>query len=150
MNRRFLRMIDCTSILMVTWAVAAILPLSFWFQPGSLIIASTDYDKQPALVIYDRKISRRVFMSYSVVVHRLVPDIVACDAKSGPFWYEPRRELPPPSEMTLAWLAPSDARCGGLPPGEYVAEVCWSATVLGGLVPTKTVCVQSNPFTIRE
>lgn len=149
MKRKLLHMTDFTSILVILWAAAAALPLSLWFQPGSLVIASTDYNEQPALVVYGRQIKRRVFIHYSVVVHRLVPDMVACEAEGGPFWYEPRRELPPTNEMTLAWLAPSDARCSSLPPGEYVAEVCWSATVLGGLVPAKTVCVQSNPFTIR-
>lgn len=133
---------------LAAYLTVILLPLSLWFAPGSLVIASTDYNNQPALVIYDRQIKRRVFMHYSVVVHRLVPDMVACEAEGGPFWYEPRRELPPTSEMTLAWLAPGDARCGSLPPGEYVAEACWTATV-ASLLPAKTECIQSNPFTIR-
>lgn len=146
--KRVFRWLDWTALLILLWTGAALVPLSFWFKPGNLVIASTNFDEQPALVIYDRQIKRRVFMRYAVVVHRLVPDLIACEAEGGPFWFEPSRQLPEPSDMTLAWFAPGDPRCARLPPGEYIAEACWTATV-ASLLPSKSVCIQSNPFTIK-
>lgn len=147
--KRAARWIDLAAVLSIIWAILAALPLSIWFEPGTVVIASTDLNKQPALLVSDRKIKRSVFMSYSTVIHRIYPDRISCEAKGGPYWFHPDRPLPPSKEMTLAWWAPSDPRCSSLPPGEYVMETCWSAQV-SGLLPEKKACIQSNPFMIRD
>lgn len=147
--KRTARWIDLAAVLSIIWAIIVALPLSIWFEPGSVVVASTDHDGQPALVVYDRKIKRRVFISYAAVIHRIQPDTIACEAEGGPYWYDPDRKLPAPEEMTLAWWAPGDPRCSKLPPGEYIMETCWTAQI-SSLLPEKAICVQSNPFTIRE
>lgn len=147
--KRAARWIDLAAFLAIIWCILAALPLSIWFEPGKVIVASTDHKDQPALLVYNREIKRRVFVSYSAVIHGIKPDTIACEAKGGPYWYEPGRDLPAPEEMTLAWWAPSDPRCASLQPGEYVMETCWSGKI-SSLLPEKNVCVQSNPFTIRE
>ena len=147
--KRTARWIDMAAVFALFWCVLVALPLSIWFEPGTVVVASTDHDDQPALMVYDRKIKRSVFVSYSAVIHSINPDTIACEAEGGPYWYMPGRELPPPEKMTLAWWAPSDARCAKLPAGEYVLDTCWTAQI-SSLLPEKSVCVQSNPFTIRE
>ena len=150
--RKAIRFIDVVAVVLIVWAIAAAMPLSwFWFHPKALVIANSEGIAAPKVEL-GRDIYRRTLMNYHVVVVRLGPDKgrrqIVCDSTSAPFWYSPARSVP--ADADLEWLVGSSWPCWPLDPGDYIVETCWTASSLFlGTVPPKTACLTSNVFTVR-
>lgn len=144
--RKVGRFFDRASILLVVWTGLALVPLDWlWFKPRVLQVADTTVT-EPAAIRFERTIRRDFIGEYSVTVRGIDRGIV-CQASSTRFPYERGATLPEPLDM--AWWAPGDSRCARLyPPGTYSMETCWTGYVWFRLVPAKTTCMESNPFTV--
>ena len=147
MRHRIFRSIDIASILLTCWLLAALVPAQwFGFWPGSLFIADATPDRAPA-ILFTRSINRSVRMEYQVVIRELNERRVVCDPQNGPFTYRPDATLP--RDVDLVWWTGGDDRCWPQEPGTYIAETCWTVVrPFYGLVPPKTMCIESNPFTV--
>ena len=147
MRRLFVRSADYLSLLFVIWLALAMVPLGwFWFEPGQVVISNSSVE-QPPRVDFSRWIGRPVAMKYQVVIRDIERKSVVCDPASESFMYRPDAQLP--ENPDLVWWTGGDNRCWPREPGTYIAETCWTATHLfWGLIPDKTVCRTSNPFTI--
>jgi len=145
--RNVVRFIDFASIALVAWIFMVLIPLQwFWFDPGEVVISNTTVAAPPK-VSFTRTIQRRVLMTYQVVVRDIEKNRVICDPSSEAFSYSPTAQMP--DDADLVWWTGGDDRCWPQEPGTYVAETCWTAVSLFfGMVPDKTVCRLSNPFTV--
>lgn len=146
-NISVVRALDYISLVFVVWAIAAAIPLSwFWFSPGPLFISDSTTSHPPG-ISFTRKIHRPVLMKYQVTIRDIETKSVVCDPSSEPFTYRPDASVP--DDANLVWWTGGDDRCWPQEPGTYIVETCWTATNLfWGIAPDKTACVTSNPFTI--
>lgn len=147
MRRSIAKIVDLMSLTVVAWMGLTLTPVEwFWFDPGHVIISNSSVEKAPK-VAFNRKIHRPVLMKYQVVIRDIERNSVVCDPSSEPFTYSSTAQLP--DDADLVWWTGGDDRCWPQEPGTYIAETCWTAThILWGLIPDKTVCRTSNPFTI--
>ena len=145
--RRALRWLDCSAMIFVLWGVLALVPVQWvWFAPGAVVISDTAGDAPPG-VEFSRAIKRDVQMSYQVTIRKMRSKGVVCDPHRGPFTYHADAQLPEP--IDLVWWSGADQRCWPQEPGTYIAETCWTVVrPFWGLVPPKTICRMSNPFTV--
>ncbi len=148
MKRSIKWCIDLAAVLVILWSALAMVPLRwFWYAPGTVIVSDSTVATPPS-ILFDRRIKRPVRMSYQVVIRRVGNDRIVCDPASGPFTYRPTATLP--KHMDIIWWTGADMRCWPRAPGTYVMETCWTASrPFGGLVPPKTECRDSNPFSIH-
>lgn len=127
------------------YTTAWLLPATWWYEPKSVIIRS-DAQGTDLAVSIDRQIKSTFDGRYMVSVWGVPPDgHVAC---AGSDYLRYKGGLYQPHTMPLSHWA-DDPWCAKLPPGDYYAEACW--TVLRpflGIVPAKTVCINSNVFRI--
>lgn len=140
-----IRFVNVVSYALVTWAVFALIPLSwFWYEVESILVADTP-EGVPAPIAAERRVIRPVVMHYNVIV-RSIPQLeIMCEAGSNEFTYQVTAENI--KNVDMAWWAPQDPRCLSLPPGEYIMETCWTSTQrFWGIVPDQTVCIDSNVF----
>lgn len=146
-KRRAFRLIDWVALMMLLWAGLAAVPATWlWFSPGPVVI-SDSAESTPPVVDFERVIHRNTRMSYQVVIRRMATKEPVCDPQRGPFTY--RTDASTPERIDLVWWSGADARCWPREPGTYIAETCWTVTQpFWGIVPPKTVCRTSNPFTI--
>lgn len=147
MKRFSARLMDYLSVVFVGWLAIAMIPLGwFWYEPGQVVISNSSIETPPR-VDFTRVIRRPVIMKYQVIIRDIDRKEVVCDPASEPFTYSPTAQFP--TSADLVWWTGGDDRCWPREPGTYTAETCWTATHLfWGLVPDKTVCRNSNPFTI--
>lgn len=146
--RRTIRFIDLAAVLLLIWTGLALVPATwFWFQPGPVVVSDSVGGAAPVLG-FERTIKRSVQMSYQVTIRKMRSKSPVCDPQRGPFTYRPDAELPDP--IDLVWWSGADVRCWPQEPGTYIAETCWTVvSPFYGLVPPKTVCRESNPFTVH-
>ncbi|WP_299663822.1 hypothetical protein [uncultured Ruegeria sp.] len=147
-KRRFVWSVDILSLVFIAWVGVTLIPLGwFWYDPGQVVISNSSIENPPR-VDFSRKISRPVIMKYQVIIRDIERNAVVCDPASEPFTYSPDARFP--DDADLVWWTGGDDRCWPREPGTYIAETCWTATHLfWGLIPDKTVCRTSNPFTIN-
>lgn len=145
MKHRIVRTVDVVSVAMVVWLIGAMVPASWlWFDPGPVRIADSVDGKAPA-VGFTRTIHRDTAIRYSVIVRELDTHRITCDGDGGPFTYRTGSTLP--ERIDLRWWAGGE--CWPLPSNTYITETCWTVVrPFLGLVPAKTVCRESNPFTV--
>lgn len=148
---RAAKVTDWTSWLLLVLAGMLYLPRAvpvewLWFDPGPVIVEDAAFGEVPG-VGFSREIKRPTRISYKVIIRNSRLQ-VACEApESGRFTYRPDAELPP--DPDLSWW--SDGHCAYLPVGAYIMETCWTAYDRAlGLLPPKSVCVDSNVFHIEE
>lgn len=135
-------------VVAATWATAAVWPATFWYSPGTMKIDDV-YVGQDIELKYEGGAERPFLGSYSVVLRDIhIPAIVA-EMGSEKFNYDPARRRPDPLKMDW-WTA-------GYKPimfpevGDYVLETCWTVhDSFFGLVPSKTTCIESNIFSVKE
>lgn len=132
-------------LLIIAYTAAWLVPATWWYQPGTIIIADTPGGSDP-VVSADRQIRRSFDGLNAVSIWRVPPDgHVAC-AGSDTLRYKGGLYHPHTAPLTQ-WA--DDPWCARLDPGEYYAEACW--TVLrpfGGLLPAKTTCINSPVFRV--
>ncbi len=147
MMRHVVLFADYLSWIFVGWMALALVPLGwFWYEPGQVVISNSSVENPPK-VDFTRSIRRSVIMKYQVVIRDIERNQVVCDPASEPFTYKPTAKFP--DDADLVWWTGGDDRCWPREAGTYIAETCWTATHLfWGLIPDKTVCRTSNPFTI--
>lgn len=147
MKHRVLRTVDLLAVLVILWAGAVVMPLSWlWYAPGEVRISDSTTDAPP-VVDFARVIKRPVQIRYQVVIREMHERRVVCDPGFGPFTYRPDAALPDAPD--LIWWTGGDPRCWPRAPGTYIAETCWhSGRLLWGLIPGKSVCRESNPFSV--
>lgn len=146
--KRLARYIDIFGAFALLWLVLSLLPLSLWFDPGQVRVSNGSAEREP-VILFSRDIKRNVRMQYQVVVRKMGSKTAVCDPKRGPFTYRSDAHLP--DTITLTWWTGGDDRCWPQPPGDYILETCWTMPApFWGFVPAKTVCRDSNPFTIAE
>lgn len=145
--RRVVRVFDWVALVLVAWAGLAMIPAqALWFDPGDVVVSSSDID-HPPVIFFEREIKRPARISYSIVVRVIGTQSPVCAPTVGPFEYRPDATLPDP--IDLVWWTGGDDRCWPRDPGEYIMETCWTVvSPFWGAVPPKTVCRTSNPFTI--
>lgn len=146
-GKRATRLIDVAAIICVLWGALAMVPATWlWFSPGHVVIADSS-GNHPPVVEFERHIKRDVQMSYQVTIRKMRSKSPVCDPQRGPFTYRTDAELP--ELIDLIWWSGADVRCWPREPGTYIAETCWTVVrPFLGIVPPKTVCRESNPFTV--
>ncbi len=118
-----------------------------YYRLGELKVDPNPAQQGDVRLAYDGGPLRPFLGSYSVVVRHMATNKIACEARSGRFSYKPGSARPFP--LTLAWWAPSDARCAELPEGLYSMETCWTVhDRLDGFLPAVTRCLQTLPFRV--
>lgn len=147
MKHRIIRTVDLLSVLLLLWMAAAAIPLHwFWFDPGQVYVSDTTPDTPPA-ISFTREIKRPIKMRYQVVIREMNSRRVVCDADGGPFTYSPDADLP--DDLDIVWWSGGDPTCWPQVAGTYIMETCWTApNLFFGLVPAKTTCRDSNPFSV--
>lgn len=133
------------TVIVTCIAVGAVWPFSFWYDLGQYAIDDVA-SGQPVEIRYDGGAVRSFTGSYSVTVRRVPEGSVVCDASGGPLGYIPTSERPYP--LTMAWWAPSDARCNDLPSGVFISETCWTVHRPFHLPINRVGCVKSNVFEV--
>lgn len=119
-------------------------PSSWWFEARSTVVFDSRVDEQIQLVV-DRSIYRPFIGEWSVLVRRVDESgtTIQCQA-SGSGNYRVDSDFPSP--LTLDWW--TAGKCVHLPAGKYIMTTVWRIPGLFGL--TKTVAIDSNPFTVSQ
>ena len=145
--RRVIRLVDGLALLFVAWAALAMVPVEWvWFNPGNPVVSDSTTKIAPS-VDFSRVIKRPTVMSYGIVIRNVSQATVVCDPDGGPFTYRPEATLP--EGVDLVWWTGGDDRCWPRDVGTYIMETCWTVKhPFYGIVPPKTVCRESNTFTI--
>lgn len=143
------KLVDIVAIAFVAWGALFAIPGELiWFDPQEVIISDSRIENPPT-VSFKRDIKRDVKMKYQVVIRELRSKVPVCDPTRGPFTYRTDSELPTP--INLIWWTGADERCWPREEGTYIAETCWTIVEpFWGLVPPKSVCRDSNPFSISK
>ena len=145
---KVLRFIDLSVFVLIMWGMASAIPPNFiWFKPISVLIADSDVGSPPQISV-GRIIYHPVLMSYQVAIRDVGNSNTVCDTSGGPFTYEPSALIP--DDADLEWWVGGEGLCWPLNPGTYIVETCWTVEKpFWGLVPPKTICLNSNTFTIH-
>jgi hypothetical protein len=133
------------------WASLLVVPASFWFDPHTLYVpdavAGEDFE-----LIYTGDVNRDFNGYYSVLI-RSAEDLSTPNGgemRSGTRPYSPEAVTSRPNPITMSWWA-HEIDVENLEPGYYLLNTCWTiVNPLFGLVPNKTVCIESNVFHLRE
>ena len=131
------------------WSFGAyVVTARYWFDPTSVWVIDTQKG-QSVYMNVERVVKRDFNGSYTATVRYLSNMAIVCEA-SGALHYNTKSTLPDP--LTLAWWAYGDQRCHGpnLPEGQFILKTCWTVHQPFVVLPEKTVCIDSNPFTIRS
>jgi len=131
----------------VLWAVAALIPASYWYDAHDTRIDDFSEGGEFEL-LYSGGPVRAFIGSYAVIVRNVEKRQVVGEDRSARFPYRVGGQRPAP--LPIAWWAPGDARLRALPPGSYQMETCWTVhDAFWGVVPAKTTCSESNIFRVR-
>lgn len=140
-------------IFLMPYSVMVFLPIdSFWYRPKveMLQVTPTNYG-EPVVVYYDHVVLQDISLSYATRIIRFNDDGQSegvCTTNSGPP-SELSADLRLPQVMDLQWWT-DDASCSRLGPGYYVMKTCWTVhDIFYGVIPPKTICLESNVFEIR-
>lgn len=133
-------------VVVAAWVTAALWPATFWYTPGTMKIDDV-YVGQPIELKYEGGAVRPFLGSYSVVLRDIHTSGIVGEMGSNKFNYNPFALRPDP--LYMDWWAPGDERISFPEEGDYVLETCWSVHArFFGLTPTKTVCLDSNIFSV--
>jgi hypothetical protein len=144
------RIVDAWTYIVVLATMSAILtiahfwPTSFWFKVGRVHIDDARVGKSPSLVL-DREIVRPFRADWDVTIRRWEGGWVPWCNAPGSGNYRPDSRLP--KDMNLVWW--TSGQCQPLPAGKFTVTATWTITGLG-IMPDKTVSLESNVFEVRE
>lgn len=136
-------------VLLGVWLVAMAWPASYWMRVDQIRVLDSFQGEDFELVLVGGP-TRRFSGSYQVTVRNSTTLETPSGAEhfSGVRPYDPDAVVSRPDPITISWWG-ADVDYGNLEPGNYIVTTCW--TVHGpffGLVPNKTLCVDSNVFII--
>lgn len=132
---------------LAVYTAAWLAPASLWFDSRSITVSNT-VAGQAAAVTEDRTIRWSFYGEYSAEVRKVGDDAMICSG-SGLVHYRGGQDGFRTSDL-VEWTDGNPA-CARIAPGAYYLDTC--RTVLHpllGIIPAKTACWRSEPFTVQE
>jgi len=133
------------------WITLFAIPATIWFEPHTMFVpdatAGEDFE-----LIYTGDVNREFTGYYSVTIRRAedFSTPTGGEMRSGTRPYSPDAVSGRPDPITMSWWA-HEIDVESLEPGYYILNTCWTVVnPFFGLVPNKTVCIESNVFYLAE
>jgi hypothetical protein len=133
---------------LVVYTAAWLAPATLWFESRSITVRDSVVG-QAATVTEDRKICCDFYGEFAATVRRVDDDVATACSGSGQRRYIGGQDGFRVTNL-IDW-ADNNPSCAWIPAGTYYLDTC--RTVLRpllGIIPAKTACWRSGPFTVRE
>lgn len=133
---------------LVVYTAAWLAPATLWFDSRAITVSDSVVGRA-ATVTEDRMIRWTFYGEFTAAVRRVDDDVATACNGSGQRRYIGGQDGFRTSDL-IDWTDNNPA-CAWIPPGTYYLDTC--RTVLraaGGIIPAKTACWRSEPFTIKE
>lgn len=124
-------------------------PMSWWLDIRTVHVNDAVFGQDITMLV-DRDVKRDFYGTFSVTVYRWTnngPEAY-CSVKGREWDYKTGAVYPVP--LTLYWWTDHDVKCSHLPPGQYQITTRWVNLSSLLPLPSKTLTVTSNIFTVSR